>query len=437
MTSSMLALALVLAAAESPSEPVTREAAMQWARKHAPAAGTAEAQSIIARARVDVARASWWPTVSASVALGAGAANSHGLLGNQVCADPSLGVCTQSRSFGDADAAASIDVRFTVFDFGRRASSISAAEHGAEAAALDAQANGDELATAAAVAFLSASANEELRKARAEIVDRRAKSLAFAEDRVRIGVAPPIEASRARVSLETARLDVALAEAALDDAHASLARALGLDPGKRLALAPHDELTVDDDPAKAADVAESKRRELRAQRKRVAAAEADIEGARADSWPSISASAGASARASGYTSQSPSAAEGANIGLVLSVPIFDVATGAFVRSAEASANAQRAVERERVLAVRADAAQAAVAVRSQKQSFATAQVLAGEAEANLAQAEGRYQAGAGSLLELVDAQTQQSSSLLSLAQARFQLAIARTRLLSAMGTLSE
>lgn len=439
MTSSMFALALVLAAADAPPEPITLEAAMAWAREHAPAAGSAEARSIIARARVDVARAAWWPTVTGSLALGAGAANNHGLFGDQVCADPALGVCTQARAFGDADAAAAIDVRWTVFDFGRRSAALNAADNGAQAAAFDAQANGDELAAAAAVAFLSASANQELRRVRADIVERRERSLAFAEERVRIGTAPPIEATRARVSFETARLDVATADASVDDAHASLARALGLDvstlAATRLVLAPAGELRVDDDPHQAADIAEATRRELRAQKKRVSAADDDRDGARAEQWPSLSASAGVSARGAGYTSQSPSAAEAASVGLVLSVPLLDVGTSASVRAAEAAASAQRAIERERVLAVRADAAQAAVAVRAQKQALASAQVLVGEAEANLAQAEGRYQAGAGSLLELVDAQTQQASAQLALAQSRFQLAIARARLLAAMGTL--
>lgn len=430
-------IALLLVVAMAPGEPLTLEGAMTYAREHAPAAGSAEAQAIIARARADIARTSWWPTVNASVALGAGASNSHGLLGSEVCADPSLGVCTQSRAFGDADASAGVDVRWTVFDFGRRAASIRAAELSAEAAAFDARANGDQLAAAAAVAFLSATANEELLKARTDIVERRAKALTFAEERVRIGVAPPIEATRARVSLETAKLDVATADAAVADAHASLARALGLDPGKRLRLAPSAGLEVNDDPARAADVAESKRRELESQRRRIQAAEADIEGARADFWPSIQASAGASARASGYTTQDPTAAEGANVGVVLSVPLFDLGIGATVRAAEAQVSAARAVERERVLAVRADAAAAALAVRSQKQALASAEILGEQAEANLAQAEGRYEAGAGSLLELVDAQTQQSSAQLSLAQARFALAIAKARLLAAMGTLGE
>lgn len=431
-------LTIAAASGDAPSEPLTLEGAMKFAREHAPAAGSAEAQSIIAQARADIARTLWWPTVSGSVALGAGASNSHGLLGSEVCTDPSIGVCTQSRAFGDADARAGVDVRWTVFDFGRRAASIRAAELGAEAAAFDARANGDQLAAAAAVAFLSATANEDLLKARTDIVERRAKALTFAEERVRIGVAPPIEATRARVSLETAKLDVATADAGVADAHASLTRALGLDPGKRLRLAPESVATaleVNDDPARAADVAESKRRELESQKKRIEAAEADIEGARADSWPSIAASAGVTARASGYTSQDPSAAEGANVGLVLTVPLFDLGIGATVRAAEASANAARAVERERILAVRADAAAAALAVRSQKQAVASAEILVEQAEANLAQAEGRYEAGAGSLLELVDAQTQQSSAQLSLAQSRFAVAIAKARLLAAMGTL--
>ncbi|MDP2341914.1 MAG: TolC family protein [Deltaproteobacteria bacterium] len=430
----IVAFALVVAAA-APPEPLTLEGAMTWAREHAPAAGSAEAQAIIARARVDVARATRWPTVSGALGFGAGASNSHGLIGDEVCADPALGICSQSRAFADVDGSASVDVRWTVFDFGRRASSISAAELGADAAALDAQANSDQLAAAAAVAFLSASANEELHRARVEMVERRALSLKFAEERVRLGVAPPIEATRSRISFESARLDTATAAAAVDDAHASLARALGLDPGKRFTLAPYVERAVDDDPGRAAELAAANRPELRAQQKRIAASDADVDGARADFWPSLSASLGASARIAGYSSQSPSGAEGANAGLVLSVPIFDLTTGASVRAAEAAAAVGRAAERERALAVRADAAQAAIAVRAQQQALASVRLLVGEAEANLALAEGRYQEGAGSLLELVDAQTQQSSAQLALAQSRFQVAVAQTRLLAATASL--
>ena len=455
MTSTLaLAIALAIASAiepatqtpaspEVPTDPLTLASAMAWAREHAPAAASAQAQTIIARARVDVARALLWPTVSGSLASGVGAARNHGLFNDEVCADPSLAVaCSQSRAFGDVDGSASVDVRYTVFDFGRRALLIQAASRSAQAATLDAKAVGEEIAAAAAVAFLTARATEELRAGRADIVERRAKSLVFAEERVRIGVAPPIEATRARVSKKTAELDLATADAAVDDAHASLARALGLDVSpahgaqrRRLALTPPGELNVNDDPGHADDLAEQTRHELRAQRQRIAAADADSENARAQLWPSLDATAAANARATGYTSQSSSAAESASAGLVLRVPLLDVVASARTRLAEGAATAQRAVERERVFAVRADAAQAAVAVRSHKQATFSAAVLVDEAEANLAQAEGRYQAGAGSLLELVDAQTQQSSAQLALVQTRFQLAIARARLLAAMGTL--
>jgi outer membrane protein len=431
----MLSLAIFFAMA-TPPEPLTLEGAMAYAREHAPAAGSADAQAIIARARVDVARATWWPTVAGSLATTAGAGNSHALFGNDpVCSDPTLGVCTNARTFGNLEGVAAVDARTTVFDFGRRSSLVSSAESAAEAAMLDARAARDQIAAAAAVAFLTAQANEELLTARRAIVERRASALSFAEERVRIGVAPPIEATRARLSLETAKLDVATAQAAVDDAQASLARALGLDPGRRVALSPAGPLAAVDDPAKAADLAEVNRPEIKAQRRRIAASDADFSGARAGLWPSLSTHAGATARANGYTTQPANGVESARLGLALTIPIFDPSLGASIRVAEAAASAQRSVEKERLLAVRADAAQAAIAVRAQKEALKGAEVLSGEAEANLAQAEGRYQAGAGSLLELVDAQTQQSAALLSLAQARFALAIAEARLLAAVGML--
>ena len=86
--------------------------------------------------------------------------------------------------------------------------------------------------------------------------------------------------------------------------------------------------------------------------------------------------------------------------------------------------------------MRSAAVQAAIALRAAEISLEQAQRLAATSAANLEQANGRYQAGAAPLLELVDAQAADTTARYSLVSARQNLQVARVNVLTATGEIT-
>ncbi|MEW5854992.1 MAG: TolC family protein [Myxococcota bacterium] len=429
------ALTIPLAASDVLPEPLTLQQAIAYARAHAPATTSASAQANIARTRVDAAGAARWPTLQATVGPTAGVDATQTLGVGPACVS---GVaCLGSGASGRVGADGTVRFNWTLWDFGRTASSIRAAEHNATAAASDAGSVELQAALNAAAAFLSVSANEELMESWRDIVARREQGLAVAKERVRVGAAPPIEETRAQVSLETARLDLTRAEAALDGAMSSLAQALGLDPTRKIRVARGEALDlVAEDVEPAADQAEANRPELRAARMRVQASRAGEDVANAAWRPILGANASAGAGLRAVTNPALVGNESVAAGLTLTIPLFDQTFTTNRRTAHAQTSAAMAAEKETIMNVRAEAVQAAISVRTQRQSLQQAEVLLKQAEANLAQAEGRYNAGAGGFLELLDAQTQHAQARLSLVQARYAVGTAQVRLAASTGSLT-
>jgi outer membrane protein len=72
-------------------------------------------------------------------------------------------------------------------------------------------------------------------------------------------------------------------------------------------------------------------------------------------------------------------------------------------------------------------------VRAAKVGLDTAKEVATNARERLRLAEARYQAGAGSIIELQDAQVAATTAAGQVVQADFQLSLARAQLLKAVG----
>jgi outer membrane protein len=77
--------------------------------------------------------------------------------------------------------------------------------------------------------------------------------------------------------------------------------------------------------------------------------------------------------------------------------------------------------------------QARLGVRAARATLGAATEAADAARERLVLAEGRYQTGVGSVLELADAQLALTTALGQRVQAEFQLAAARSQLLQALG----
>jgi len=83
--------------------------------------------------------------------------------------------------------------------------------------------------------------------------------------------------------------------------------------------------------------------------------------------------------------------------------------------------------------VRVDVDQALLAIRAAKAALASARRALLAARQRLSLAEGRYQNGSGSVIELGDAQIAASNAAAQVVQTDYQLATARAQLLFALG----
>jgi outer membrane protein len=123
-----------------------------------------------------------------------------------------------------------------------------------------------------------------------------------------------------------------------------------------------------------------------------------------------------------------------NAQVLLSCPIFNggqtTARVAEARANRDSASAQVSVVNEQMrLAVE----QARLGIRGSKFTLSTAEVLVNLSRQRVSLAEGRYETGVGTLLELDDAELKLASARAQQVQAVYNLAVARAQLLNALG----
>ncbi len=83
--------------------------------------------------------------------------------------------------------------------------------------------------------------------------------------------------------------------------------------------------------------------------------------------------------------------------------------------------------------MRLELEQARLGVRAARATLVASEEAAEAARERLVLAEGRYETGVGSVLELADAQVALTAALGQRVQAKFQLAAARSQLLRALG----
>jgi outer membrane protein len=104
-----------------------------------------------------------------------------------------------------------------------------------------------------------------------------------------------------------------------------------------------------------------------------------------------------------------------------------------VREAEQNLVGSTAALTGEQLQVRFDVEQAEATLLGNKETVVAAQDAVDNAKEQLRLAEGRYQAGVGTIIELSDAQVQLTNAAAQLVQAQFNLATARAKLLAALG----
>ena len=418
-------------ASPAPSVQLTLASALERARRDAPSVLTAAAQTAIAAARRDDAGVSLLPTLSASAGLNAGANKTSRSIDSGVAGAPSE-LEAESLSTG---LEASLNARWLLWDFGRAASSEEALAAALQAATSDEQTAQRSAVLLVANAYLAVLADEEAVASATQTLEQRTRQADIARRRVAAQVAAPIEEVRASIAVESARGELSRAQGALRRDKAQLSGAMGLPAATELSLERFEvtpvALTADEAGARAA----ASRPEVAAAKQRLLTAELQVAIAGANHRPSLllSGSVGPSWQATDTPSSQTSA--GANAALVFSLPLIDPSVGAAERLAMAQRSAAGAALEQVRQAVATEATTAVIDAEQARVSLSIAEQTAKLAAANLVQAEGRYAAGAAPLMELLDAQLQDSLARQALVSQRYQAGRAQFGVIGAIGEL--
>lgn len=406
---------LVCLALASPAlaAPVGMEDLVARALVDSPTLGSARASADAQAAREGVTRSQYWPQVSANASLAQTT--------NVATA------VTEARPFSLGSTG--VQVRQTLFTFGKLAADVDRAE--AQTEALREQAN----LAAVDVAFgvrqaylgwvqasgLEAQSNEQIKFAEATLAEARA--------RYKTGVAARLEVTRAETSVAQARAQLALARATTNQAKRSLSAAIGRTD--EIAGEPAFPATpaLANRPLPDLRKAALDHPDLRVMRARVASAEASRDAAERAGLPDINADGSYGLRARDFAGQ-----QNWQAGVGLSWPLF---TGfAVTRGAEAARadeSATRANLEARRVTVLRDVDNAWLALEGARQAVPAAKTAVDAARANLEQARGRYRAGVGSIIEVADAQALVASAQADWVRATTSHHLAIATLMRALG----
>lgn len=373
-------------------------------------------------ARLDGERAAYWPTLTGQFNF------------------------TQSQGLSSSGATVpvlnrygpSLSLSYVLADFGTRKAGIEAQRYQLIAALLNNNRRLQDGVAAVEQAYFA------LHASRAQVAAFKQQEAALKASfdavtlRLNTGLVARADQLRARAALAEAELSRASAERDGEKTEAALKQAAGIAQTTHLILdwqAPmHDALDANVALADLLDEALRLRPDLQALQAASASARADADRARAARWPTLSF-AGTTARTS-FLEDNRATSTTYSVGVNLSVPLFDGGRlRALARAAERDADRLQAEESVQANSVTREVADAFYDTRhAQTQRARISDLLASASESAQA-AEARYQAGVGSLLELLTAQADLARARQTAAQSESDWLAAFSRLSYALGRL--
>ncbi|MGH2625756.1 MAG: TolC family protein [Anaerolineales bacterium] len=326
-----------------------------------------------------------------------------------------------------------LSLQFPLYTGGRLESQIALAEANLRGARAVFERTKEQIVFAAQQTYLQALLGQENVAAAARAREQAAENLRVARARVQSGAAPQFDVVQAEVTVARAEQSVLQAETSVRSAHADLNALLNLPldapiaPADTLAPQPVEGMVSD-----AIARALRDRPELVEVRSRMEAAKASIELAASGGRPSVTLSAGYD-----LSGSSPgSVASGWSVTLGVTLAIFDGGiTRERIREAELRLAQLQVLEAQTRQTVELEVRQAWFALEQAAGQLDLAGKAVEQAREAARLAAVRYQAGVGTSLEVISAQTVLAEAELGLASALFGHNLARLRILLATGTL--
>jgi TolC family type I secretion outer membrane protein len=379
-----------------------------------PQTHVAWANSLAQAAQVGVNKAGYLPSVSLS------ASDDR----TKTAATPSV----NQRSAG-------VTLSYLLYDFGARSANLENARQLLYAANATQDSTVQSVFLAAVQVFYQTQANYAALDAELESERVAKESFAAAEARYKAGSATPADKLQAQTAYSQATLNRITADGNFKNSQGTLANMLGLDANRNVALAGANTTVMPDDFEgninSLIDEARLRRPDLQAAAAQVKAAEASADVARAAGRPTISLTASANQNNTAGINTNNSLA-----GINLSVPIFSGFAPTYrVRAAEAQVEAKNSQFEQIRLQVALDVWTAYQHLTTATQSLRSTADLLNSAEQSERVVLGRYKAGVGSMLDVLNAQSALASARQQRIQSTLNWNVSRATLAQAMGSL--
>lgn len=424
----MIAFLAMLLAQAAPVRVLTLQQAQSLAQERQPQLRAARASTQAAEGRVEQSRSPLLPQLSASGGYQRATTNYLFRPGGIVRA----GLETSWSSVNYWESSATLSQ--LLWDFGQTTDRLGSTQASARATADQERATGQQILLQVRTAFFNAVAYKELLAVAGDTLANQHNHLVQIEGFVQAGTRPPIDLSQAQADFSNAEVQVINARNAYQRSKLLLNQAMGVEGSidydvANEALPPQDGEDGALEPLLQSALAA--RPEIASASEQVKAQQLLIQSARGTYFPSIAANAGVvqgTATGTNYVGWDVAA------GVTLTWNLFQGGlTNGTVHEAEANlgyAAAQLEVLRQQV---RVDVDQGLLAIRAAKAAQSSSRNALGAARQRLSLAEGRYQNGSGSVIELGDAQIAAANAAAQVVQTDFQLATARAQLLWALG----
>ena len=284
------------------------------------------------------------------------------------------------------------------------------------------------------LAYYTALAAQQAVETAEDVVRQMKTHLDVAREQAAAGVRQRIDVSRAESDQAQAELTMLRARNAVELARVNLNASMGV-AGRAAYRVQKPAPAPDPAPSDTdADLqtALTRRPELEGVRARSRATASLIDVAAFGYWPNITLSGGLSWQ--DYKFQSDPFPYNWFVGLSLTWnALSPIPVGAAVREAEATQRSTLATLRSLEIGVRSEVEAARLSFDEARAKMPAANALLASATETVRLAEGRYQAGAGGIVEVTDAQTVYTQARFGLIQAEFDIETARARLQKALG----
>jgi outer membrane protein len=399
------------------------EEALQVGLSKQPTLRQAQAATAAARARVEQARAPLLPQLTGSASYQSQSVTTTG---------PSAALFGASHGVQETYGAG-LTGRLLIYDFGQTSGRWRASQASASGQESSEHATTRSVALAIRTAFFNAVAAKAIVGVAHDTLQNEQRHLEQVRAQVEIGTRPPVDLVQERVNVANDQVAVIQAENQYATARLQVEQAMGVtDLGpweiaeETLPPVPGEESSPD----VLLREALTSRPEIAAGDAQIRAQELTVDALQGGYGPSLAVQAGVT-----ESGPRPSdLANGWNTQVTLTWPLFQ---GGLTRGQvhEAKANVTSLVAQQDLLKqqIRLALEQARLSVRAAVAALGAAADASQAARERLTLAEGRYQTGVGSILELSDAQVALTTALGQEVQAKFSLAVARSQLLQALG----